>query len=142
LEKKDPIEICQGTLLLSEPFCKDPFFGRSVVLICLHDEDGSFGFILNTRTSVDPDNERPSKFHDFQLYAGGPIDQDRLFFIHTVSQIPESIPLKDGVYWSGNSEYVLSAIDQKEWFHEKGRFVLGYSRWDRGQLEDEIGREE
>jgi putative transcriptional regulator len=36
-----------GTLLIAEPFLKDPNFSRTVVFICDHHEQGSFGFVLN-----------------------------------------------------------------------------------------------
>ena len=31
----------KGCVLLSEPFLSDPFFKRTVVLICEHNQDGS-----------------------------------------------------------------------------------------------------
>ncbi len=37
----------QGMLLIAEPFLKDPNFKRTVVLLCEHQEAGSFGFVLN-----------------------------------------------------------------------------------------------
>ena len=37
-----------GTLLIAEPFLKDPNFMRTVVLVCRHEtEEGTFGFVLN-----------------------------------------------------------------------------------------------
>ena len=43
-------EISQGTLLVAEPFMKDPNFQRSVVLMCEHDRSGSFGITINKLT--------------------------------------------------------------------------------------------
>ena len=40
-------QVTSGAMLLAEPFLRDPYFKRSVVLLCRHDEDGSVGFILN-----------------------------------------------------------------------------------------------
>lgn len=38
----------QGSLLIAEPFMKDGFFKRSVVLMAIHnDKEGSLGFIIN-----------------------------------------------------------------------------------------------
>ena len=37
----------KGDFLLSEPFMKDPSFKRAVILLCEHNQTGSFGFILN-----------------------------------------------------------------------------------------------
>src|SRR5213592_5254116 len=37
----------RGRLLVSEPYLPDPYFERTVVLLCEHNEEGSFGFVLN-----------------------------------------------------------------------------------------------
>ena len=37
----------KGSILISDPFSDDVYFGRSVVLICEHNNEGTFGFILN-----------------------------------------------------------------------------------------------
>ena len=36
-----------GILLIADPFLKDPNFLRTVVFLCDHQEEGSFGFVLN-----------------------------------------------------------------------------------------------
>ena len=41
------IEPRKGDLLISEPFLPDRNFNRSVVLLCEHNQLGSFGFVLN-----------------------------------------------------------------------------------------------
>ena len=43
------IEPERGDLLISEPYLPDPNFERTVILLCEHDENGSFGFVLNKR---------------------------------------------------------------------------------------------
>ncbi|MDQ3393034.1 MAG: YqgE/AlgH family protein, partial [Bacteroidota bacterium] len=37
----------KGRLLISEPFLPDPNFERTVILLCEHNDQGSFGFVLN-----------------------------------------------------------------------------------------------
>jgi putative transcriptional regulator len=39
------IEPGPGILLIAEPFLKDPNFMRTVVFLCDHQEEGSFGFV-------------------------------------------------------------------------------------------------
>ncbi|MEJ7672182.1 MAG: YqgE/AlgH family protein [Chitinophagaceae bacterium] len=41
------ISPARGTLLIANPFLKDPNFIRSVIFLCEHKEEGSFGFVLN-----------------------------------------------------------------------------------------------
>ena len=36
-----------GVLLIADPFLKDPNFLRTVVFLCEHKEEGSFGLTLN-----------------------------------------------------------------------------------------------
>ncbi len=35
-----------GILLIADPFLKDPNFMRTVVFLCEHQDEGSFGFVL------------------------------------------------------------------------------------------------
>ena len=67
-------EPSKGMLLLSEPFLQDEHFSRSVILLCEHNEEGSFGFILNSSIDVDIND----LIHDFpganvKIGIGGPV---------------------------------------------------------------------
>lgn len=42
----------KGAILLSDPFEADIYFTRSVVLLCNHEKDGSFGFVLNNYVEI------------------------------------------------------------------------------------------
>ena len=48
----DKAEPKKGDLLISEPFLADPNFVRTVILLCEHNEEGSFGFVLNKLANV------------------------------------------------------------------------------------------
>jgi putative transcriptional regulator len=37
----------ENSLLIADPFLKDDNFIRSVVYLCSHNEEGSFGLVLN-----------------------------------------------------------------------------------------------
>ena len=52
LAKLNKINPEKGKFLISEPFMEDNFFKRSVVFLCDHNEDGSFGFVLNNILSI------------------------------------------------------------------------------------------
>ena len=43
------IDPAAGILLISDPFLKDPNFMRTVVFLCEHQVQGSFGFVLNRK---------------------------------------------------------------------------------------------
>ena len=46
------VEISSGTLLIADPFLKDPNFMRTVVFLCEHQSEGTFGFVLNRKEDV------------------------------------------------------------------------------------------
>jgi putative transcriptional regulator len=41
------IKPAKGQVLLAEPFLNDPYFKRTVIFLCEHNQEGSFGFVLN-----------------------------------------------------------------------------------------------
>ena len=45
-------EIARGTFLVASPMLRDPNFVRSVVLLCEHTEEGSWGLVVNRRTEL------------------------------------------------------------------------------------------
>jgi putative transcriptional regulator len=133
-------DIVPGTLLISDPFLKDPNFMRTVVLICEHNDQGSFGFVLNKDIGfaleelVDTaDGIR------FPVFEGGPVQKDTLHFIH---QCPALITggqeVGAGIYWGGDFPEVLELLRTRKLQQQDIRFFVGYSGWSEGQLEGEL----
>ena len=82
----------QGILLIADPFLKDPNFMRSVIMICRHSEEGTFGFALNKQYELTLD-ELITDLNEFPIpvYTGGPVQMDTIHYIHQYPQlIPES----------------------------------------------------
>ena len=52
--------------------------------------------------------------------------------------MPGSVPIAEGVYWSGNFESLYAALKKGEIPSDKIKFFLGYSGWVPYQLESEI----
>jgi len=129
----------KGSFLVSEPFLPDPNFERTVVLLCEHNEEGSFGFVLNKVSTVMLE-DIIEDINDFQhpVYVGGPVQQDTLHFIHKADYLEGGVEIADGLYWGGNFEQLLILIDSKEINPYDFRFFVGYSGWSPGQLEDEL----
>ena len=42
----------KGSLLIAHPVLPDPNFSRTVILLCNHDEHGSFGLVINRTTTL------------------------------------------------------------------------------------------
>lgn len=134
------VKPAKGRILLSEPLMGDYFFGRSVVLLAEHNEEGSFGTILNKPISANF-NEVVKDFPDFDapVYLGGPVDTENLFYIHTKGDlIAESLEIIDGVYWGGDIEMLKEMMLLKTIQPLDIRFFIGYSGWAANQLDQEL----
>jgi putative transcriptional regulator len=129
-----------GALLVSDPFLKDPYFIRSVVFLCEHNPDGSFGFVLNRPFEQTLDEFIPDlKGYVIPVFYGGPVQSNTLHFLHDLPDIiPGGQQVAKGVYWGGDFEKVIELIRNGDLEIEKIRFFLGYSGWSSGQLDDEI----
>ncbi len=129
-----------GNLLISEPFLQDENFVRSVVLICEHNENGSFGLVLN-KLSILKLNEliEDVSITECEVYVGGPVEQNTLHFIYFGEKLTEnSIELAKGLWWGGNFEEILEKINLGILKRDLIRFFIGYSGWSIGQLDAEI----
>jgi putative transcriptional regulator len=115
---------------------------------------------LNDEVKVDGDLIYPYKFHylllnkpldltlqdlfpeieiNFELYNGGPVEQDNLYYIHKIpGLIPNSIEISDGLYWGGNFQKVIELIKNNKLNPFDIRFFLGYSGWGNNQLNYEL----
>jgi putative transcriptional regulator len=129
-----------GILLIADPFLKDPDFLRTVVLLCDHQAEGSFGFVLNKKIEQ-PLGDLIDDLAGFDLpvYFGGPVQTDTIHFLH---QYPDLIDdcnkVSNGIYWGGNFETVKSLIKNNSINTSKIKFFLGYSGWGNGQLQNEL----
>src|ERR1700712_764900 len=129
----------RGNLLIAEPFMGDSNFERSVVLLCEHNERGTFGLVLNQATNLTVSDVLEEMYSEMPLFLGGPVEQNTLHFIHRLGhQIDGSIYIGENLYWSGNFDEIkrllnLGAIKEKDI-----RLFIGYSGWGAGQLDKEM----
>lgn len=131
----------EGQVLLAEPMLNSVHFGRSVILLVeVSPEEGCFGIIVNKPLDVQIDRLSDDlPFFDAPVFVGGPVEEDRLFFLHTFGdEIPDSIRLMDGLYWGGDIEVIKSLIISGQANDTNLRFFLGYAGWEVGQLEKEL----
>lgn len=134
------IEPGPGILLIADPFLKDPNFLRTVVLLCEHRTEGSFGLVLNKQIEQTLD-ELLSDLEGcrFPVYYGGPVEMNTLHFLHQYpSLIPDSVKIGNGMYWGGNFESLTALIKSNSIDKDKIKFFAGYSGWGDGQLSDEM----
>jgi len=134
------VEIATGTILIADPFLKDPNFMRTVVFLCDHESAGSFGFVINRKHhSIISDLLPDLADCDFPVYYGGPVQMDALHFLHTRPDvISDGVEVTDGIFWGGNFEQVSILLQNKSIKPNQIRFFIGYSGWGEGQLQDEL----
>jgi putative transcriptional regulator len=129
------------------PQLLDPNFERSVVLIVHHDENGSFGVVLNRTTDLDAPHlcstleiEWKGR-QDEPIDWGGPVQPQTgwvIFGDEVASSVgEEATPVGEGVYFAGSLE-VLKRVASSPMNHV--RLLLGYAGWGPGQLEGEIAQ--
>tara|TARA_B100001287_G_scaffold233022_1_gene204323 strand:+ start:17787 stop:18371 length:585 start_codon:yes stop_codon:yes gene_type:complete len=130
----------KGSVLISYPFLNDPYFGRSVVILCEHNENGTFGFVLNNFTEIDL-HKIDSNFPDInaKIGFGGPVSKDSLFFIHSLgSKIANSLQIRNNLFYGGDFDQICSVLENTPDARKKIRFFIGYSGWDFEQLNAEL----
>jgi putative transcriptional regulator len=136
---KNQLKPEKGRLLISEPFLPDPNFERTVVLLCEHNEEGSFGFVVNKPSILKVSEVMEDlKYWDEIVYVGGPVQQDTLHFLHRNTAIRNAAKIRDEIYWGGDFESVLVQLNESKIATTDIRFYLGYSGWGPGQLETEL----
>lgn len=129
----------QGIILISEPSLQDFYFRQSVVLLAEHNEDGTFGVIINKPLEArlsDVVKDFPGL--DFPVYLGGPVKTDSIFFLHTLPDIPGSLQIMKGLFWGGELNLIRALMERSELTEENIRFYVGYSGWHPHQLDREI----
>jgi putative transcriptional regulator len=129
----------KGKILVSEPYLPDPNFERTIILLCEHNKEGSFGFVMNKPSEARlPDVMADLGHLDAPVYVGGPVQQDTLHYLHRIPDLTDAVPVMDGVYWGGNFEQLLGMIDSHQVGVNEIKFFLGYSGWSAGQVDEEL----
>ncbi|MCP9750183.1 YqgE/AlgH family protein [Ferruginibacter sp. HRS2-29] len=127
-------------ILESSPEMDDPIFNQAVLLITQEDASGAAGFIIN--------KEHPRRLNDliefhhcksWPLHFGGPVEDEKLFFIHRRPDlIEEGEPLGNDIYLGGNFKQAIRFINDNTLRENEIRLFVGYCGWDAGELEAEI----
>lgn len=134
------LEPAKGKLLISDPFLDEDYFRRSVIYLCEHNNEGSFGFVLNNFININL-HELDENFPEIPTHIslGGPIEPNSLYFLHTLGdQIQNSILVSDGVYLGGDFQELSNLVKEDFTLIDQIRFFIGYAGWSPDQLEDEI----
>ncbi len=129
-----------GLLLVSAPTLLDPNFNRTVVLLCEHDESGTFGLVVNRPLDLHLEDVLDGfGYPSPPLRYGGPVQPETLHYLHRRPDLlPESQLLRDGIYWGGDFDLLRAHFGTGLLTGTDVRFFLGYAGWSAGQLGTEL----
>ena len=134
----------QGCILISEPFLREEYFCHAVISIVDYSSDNSaMGIVLNKPTQFFLDEIVPDIYSDtnIQVYCGGPLSSDRLYYIHTLGDlISDAKEISSGLYIGGNFNEIIEYVNAGNPIEGKIKFFLGYCGWEAGQLYEELSQ--
>lgn len=135
--------------LVAMPSMQDPYFKRSVIYVCEHNEEGAMGLMINApiditisgmlkQVEIEPAYPQ-SRDQSLKkpVFNGGPISEDRGFVLHRTKDHYEStLRMTDDISVT-TSKDILAVLGTEA--EPSGYLVtLGYSGWSPGQLEKEL----
>lgn len=134
-------QIQKGTFLIATPDIDKGIFFRGVVLVCEHNQNGSFGLVINKTLDLELPEEIISIQHMANprvgIRAGGPVQTNQMMLLHTSPDIPnQTLQICDGVYLGGDLQFLQDSLTD-----ESGpniHLCFGYAGWGGGQLEREF----
>lgn len=139
-------ELTTPVLLLAMPQVLDPFFHRSVVLLLHHEEEGSFGLILNRPTGIHVREILQGMEVQWEgkaeavAHFGGPVQPQ----LGTVLFAPGEDDPTEAASEVGSDLSITQHIGDLSKLAdrppEQFRLFLGYAGWGAGQLIEEILR--
>lgn len=132
-------------LLVAMPQVLDPFFQKSVVLLVHHEDEGSFGFIINRSTGI-----RMTEIlegmevvwaggDEAVAHFGGPVQPQ----LGTVLFAPEGVETEaatEVLPGVALTQHIGDLTQLAETPPDRFRLFLGYAGWGAGQLMEEILR--
>jgi putative transcriptional regulator len=139
--------------LIAMPGMADDTFAGAVVYLCEHNERGALGLVINKPIDIKLKNlfekvelslDR-AELAEQPVYFGGPVQTERGFVLHDkLSEVDDSAGYHSTMSVPGGlamttSKDVLEALSGGAG-PRRVLITLGYSGWQPGQLEEELGR--
>lgn len=145
-KKMKTLKTLENHFLIAMPALTDPYFKKSVVYLCEHDDEGAMGFIINFPVeltlqellqNIEKIKHQPEPPLLNPVFLGGPLDMERGFVLHSPTNDDEQSTLLNDSLMMSNSNCVISSLGTE---NEPDNYIvaLGYSSWDAGQLEQEM----
>lgn len=146
-------EYLDGQLLIAMPGLDGTRFGRTVIYMCVHSEDGAMGIVLNQVADnisfpdllgqlhvIDAETlaALPPYVARMHVFRGGPVETGRGFVLHSGDFFLQNatLPIDDDICLTATLEILKAIADERG--PENALLALGYAGWAPGQLESEI----
>lgn len=142
---KDYTGYLTGQLLIAMPQMLDPRFERSVIFLCVHNEDGAMGLVINRlshelafpelleQVGVEPKSDMIS----IPVHLGGPVETGMGFVLHTSDyEQPNTIKVTDSLSLTHTVEILRDIAEGRG--PRQVMLALGYAGWGAGQLDGEF----
>lgn len=137
-------ESLAGTFLISTPKMPDPRFEEHVIYICAHNSEGAMGVAVNRPNSgfslaeilkgaelPIPDGQLPP------VHVGGPVELESAFILYLSDyQTEHKLDISDTVSLTRETRVLEDIANGRG--PEHYLFILGYTGWGPGQLENEL----
>ncbi len=129
-------------LLVSMPNLNDPYFQKSVILLCDYTEETAFGVVINRPSPIcirdiltedadlDADENSP-------ILIGGPVQPELLWALHSTDFEGQSTTKLDVTVSLSSVQDVLTGIAEGRGPHTY-QLGFGYAGWGPGQLDQEL----
>ena len=135
--------VTRGTFLIASPLLRDPNFSRTVVLMCEHADEGSWGLVVNRRTDLalgDLLEDLPfPAAAEGNVYWGGPVDPAQMQTLHHLRQdLGEQSELCPGVNLGLNVDTFREVVGTSSTPGESLHAYVGHAGWGPGQLQAEL----
>ncbi len=146
LRNKNSDGYLAGNFLIAGPAMMDKRFRKTVIYMCVHDEEQAMGIIIN-RPKPDLklsgmlpmlDVKGAVTNQDTQVLYGGPVETERGFILHSRDFMDKnnSLPLSDTMALTTSKSILRALVSANA--PERAVLALGYAGWHAGQLEAEI----
>ncbi len=131
--------------IIAMPGLMDENFNQAVTYICEHDENGTFGIIINRESEITLDDVmqqmkipyHPEKSKNEAVFTGGPVQINRGFILHRpTGNWDSSLIVNDSVALTTSRDILEAIADNKG--PDDTIIALGYAGWGPGQLEQEM----
>lgn len=135
-----------GNFIVATPtHNEEDYFNRTLIFIISHDNNGSVGVVLNKYISNITSSlvfkslgieYNQSKNYE-PVYSGGPVDTEKGIVLHSIDYIKNSMLVSGKKLAVSSNVEILKDIAECKG-PKKSKLFLGYSGWNKGQLEEEI----